>query len=72
MRSIVDADGVPWTADEDEVLGGRPTYQIAVVFTAPDGRRRWAPIERGKLAKLTEKELLALLLTAGGTQATRG
>ena len=72
MRSIVDADGVPWTAHEDEVLGGRPTLQNAVVFTASDGRRRWAPMDRGRLAKQTDKELLALLLTAAGTQATRG
>lgn len=72
MRSIVDADGVVWKAEEDEVLGGMPTYQAALVFTASDGRRRWVPMTRGSLPNLGEDQLRSLLLTAAGTQAARG
>ena len=64
IRNVVDLDSVIWKASEDELLGGVSAYQVAVVFTAPDGRRRWAPVIRSGLARMGQVELRDLLREA--------
>ena len=70
MRTVTDLNGVTWKAEEDDILGGVPVHQVAIVFTSPDGRRRWAPVVRGGLPRMQPPELLQLLQKAAGVAST--
>ena len=63
-RCLVDYTGDVWTAREEDVDGPVPMYQVPIVFTAKDGRRRWAPVVRSGLARMCQVELRELLQQA--------